>query len=176
MRRTKECSCRRRGFRDGLHALPPGAFDDYAFRKVRFVYRLPIGADYRVPTVQCLISRHLSIARVRSSPKRARPTDSTSFFGACVSFTKHSNIRVRNNVYDDFHAPDVTREWCRPPGPRRTHAPAVDVMPVKVKWKSVGAAVLALTVQLAAGMFVQRHCNHLHPKPDEVAFLFYFYV
>lgn len=45
--------------------------------------------------------------------------------------------------------------------------PAAD-MPVKVKWKTVCAAVLVLAVQLATGMFVQRHCNHLYPKPDEV--------
>ncbi|XP_026805367.1 leishmanolysin-like peptidase [Rhopalosiphum maidis] len=41
-------------------------------------------------------------------------------------------------------------------------------MPVKVKWKTVYAAVLVLAVELASGMFVQRHCNHLYPKPDEV--------
>lgn len=41
-------------------------------------------------------------------------------------------------------------------------------MPVKVKWKTVCAAVLVLAVQLATGMFEQRHCNHLYPKPDEV--------
>jgi len=56
-----------------------------------------------------------------------------------------------------------------PPGsPRPTTTTAAD-MPVKVKWKTVCAAVLALAVQLAAGMFEQRHCNHPYPKPHEVS-------
>jgi hypothetical protein len=41
-------------------------------------------------------------------------------------------------------------------------------MPVKVKWKTVCLAFLVSVVQLTAGMFVQRHCNHLYPRPDEV--------
>ncbi|KAE9539561.1 hypothetical protein AGLY_004813 [Aphis glycines] len=53
----------------------------------------------------------------------------------------------------------------------RVRQPAVADMPVKVKWKTVYAAVLVLAVQLVTGMFEQRHCNHLYPKPDEVKVL-----
>ncbi|XP_050546786.1 leishmanolysin-like peptidase [Daktulosphaira vitifoliae] len=41
-------------------------------------------------------------------------------------------------------------------------------MPVKVKWKIEFIVVLLMSIYSATGMFIQRHCSHLHPKPEEV--------
>jgi hypothetical protein len=41
-------------------------------------------------------------------------------------------------------------------------------MAAKVKLKECCCLFLAIIVTYVNGMFVHRHCSHVHPKPDEV--------
>lgn len=42
------------------------------------------------------------------------------------------------------------------------------IMAVKVKWKCLCVVFVVIFVEIVNGMFIKRHCSHLHPKPDEV--------